>query len=125
MDIRYGIIAALFGAFGVVIGAFGAHGLKNILNHHQTLETFQTGVQYQFYHTFALFTIALCIKLYPHPMLNWAAISMIAGIILFSGSLYILSLTGIKVWGAVTPFGGLLLIIGWALLGLSLFKQHQ
>ncbi|MGL1902623.1 MAG: DUF423 domain-containing protein [Fibrobacterales bacterium] len=124
MDIRYGIIAAIFGALGVIIGAFGAHGLKSILNHHQTLDTFQTGVHYQFYHTLALCIIALCIKFYPNPMLHWAALSMITGIILFSGSLYILSLTGVKTWGAVTPFGGVLLISGWVLLGMSLY-QHR
>ncbi|MGE0587636.1 MAG: DUF423 domain-containing protein [Cyclobacteriaceae bacterium] len=109
------IIGAIFGALAVALGAFGAHALKNVLSENQRTETYELAVRYQFYHTLALLALA---AVYDHLHANkagWARLAFIIGIIVFSGSLYILSLTGITVWGAVTPIGGVSLIAGWIL----------
>jgi uncharacterized membrane protein YgdD (TMEM256/DUF423 family) len=117
------LFAALLGALSVSIGAFGAHGLKNILMETGRTETFELAVRYQFYHTFAIFFIGMLMFHLRNRLLNFAALFFVLGIIFFSGSLYILSLTG-KTWlGAVTPLGGLLFIIGWMLLFYSIWKE--
>jgi uncharacterized membrane protein YgdD (TMEM256/DUF423 family) len=117
------LFAALLGALSVSIGAFGAHGLKNILMETGRTETFELAVRYQFYHTFAIFFTGMLMFHLRNRLLNFAALFFVLGIIFFSGSLYILSLTG-KTWlGAVTPLGGLLFIIGWMLLFYSIWKE--
>ncbi|MGL1886645.1 MAG: DUF423 domain-containing protein [Reichenbachiella sp.] len=123
MEKVFFITASFLGALAVTIGAFGAHGLRKLLSENNTLSVFQTGVHYHFYHTFLLIAIAFLIKFYPHTLLNYAGYATIAGIILFSGSLYILAITNVKIWGAVTPVGGLALIIGWILVGVSLYLK--
>jgi uncharacterized membrane protein YgdD (TMEM256/DUF423 family) len=102
---------------GVAIGAFAAHGLKDVLSEPMKA-VFETGVRYQFIHGLALFIVAWLSANSPPFLVTAAGWCFIIGITFFSGSLYILSLTGIKGWGAVTPFGGLALLTGWALLGL-------
>ena len=116
------IISSLLGALSVAIGAFGAHGLADILEKTGRVATFETAVKYQFYHTLALFLVGILMSKMQHNLLNYAAFSFIGGIIIFSGSLYILSITDISKWGAVTPFGGLLFIFGWILLFISFLK---
>ncbi|MHA7128366.1 DUF423 domain-containing protein [Algoriphagus namhaensis] len=107
-------IAAIFGALSVAIGAFGAHSLQAVLEESGRTETYQTAVSYQFYHSIALLVIGVLFTQKPHwKQLSWSAIFMIIGIVVFSGSLYTLSLTGITRFGAVAPFGGLSLILGW------------
>ncbi len=123
MEKVFFITASFLGVLAVTIGAFGAHGLRKLLSENNTLSVFQTGVHYHFYHTFLLIAIAFLIKLYPHALLNYAGYTTIAGIILFSGSLYILAITNVRIWGAVTPVGGFALIIGWVLVGVSLFLK--
>lgn len=114
-------IAAVSGVIAVVLGAFGAHSLKSMLTP-ELMQTFETGVKYQFYHTIALLFTGLFMNFFPSKTLNMAAISFIAGICCFSGSLYLLatrSLLGIEntaILGPVTPIGGLLFIVGWILL---------
>ncbi len=111
-------IAAISGIIAVVLGAFGAHSLKKVLDPGQ-LQAFETGIRYQFYHTFALFCTGLLMMSHPSKALNMAGGSFLAGIICFSGSLYLLStrsLLGIEnlsILGPVTPLGGLLFIMGW------------
>lgn len=111
-------IAAISGILAVVLGAFGAHSLKKVLGPDQ-LQAFETGVRYQFYHTFALLFIGLLMMSHPSKALNIAGGSFLAGIFCFSGSLYLLStrsLLGIEnlsMLGPVTPLGGLLFIMGW------------
>jgi len=117
------MIASLSGAVAVGLGAFGAHALKNKLSSNGYLETYQTAVQYHFIHTLALLFIGLIIKQYPSNLLNYSGWAMIIGIILFSGSLYTLSITGIKWLGAITPIGGLAFIIGWVLIFVSFSKS--
>ncbi|MCH8273009.1 MAG: DUF423 domain-containing protein [Candidatus Marinimicrobia bacterium] len=115
------IIAAVFGFLGVAFGAFGAHALKDKLTP-QLLETFETGVRYQMYHVFAIAVVALASTHWRIGLLNISGWMFVVGIIIFSGSLYILSLTGEKMWGAVTPFGGLALLGGWLTLAVGLYK---
>lgn len=107
------IIAAIFGGLAVALGAFGAHALKQILSEHQRADTYELAVRYQFYHTCALLALAAVYDHLHESKAGWARLAFIIGIIVFSGSLYILSLTGVTVWGAVTPIGGVALIAGW------------
>lgn len=99
----------------VVLGAFAAHGLRSKLNE-TLLSTFQTGVQYQMYHSLALILLVIMYRQIPQSLLLYSAGFMLAGIMLFSGSLYILALTQVKWAGPITPVGGVCFIVGWALL---------
>jgi uncharacterized membrane protein YgdD (TMEM256/DUF423 family) len=106
--------AAIFGVIAVGIGAFGAHGLKAVLEETGRIETFETAVKYHFYHSLGLFLIGILALVKPDwKGLSFSAICMILGILIFSGSLYILSLTGITWLGAITPLGGVAFILGW------------
>jgi uncharacterized membrane protein YgdD (TMEM256/DUF423 family) len=107
-------IAGISGAIAVGLGAFGAHGLEALLIQNGRLDTFQTAVNYHFYHTLALVGIGILASIKP----NWKGIAfsawcMVLGILIFSGSLYLLSLSGITWLGAITPLGGLAFILGW------------
>lgn len=110
------LCASALGAISVMIGAFGAHALRATLEATGRLDTFETAVKYQFYHTLALLAIGLLMYRFSDKLLGYAGFSMIGGILIFSGSLYILCMTGIRWLGAITPIGGLLMIIGWILL---------
>ncbi|WP_372795922.1 DUF423 domain-containing protein [Pontiella sp.] len=114
-------LGAVSGAIGVILGAFGAHGLQDRLTE-KLMKTWQTGVEYQFYHTFALLVIGLLALKFQSGLLTSSGWSFVAGILLFSGSLYALSLSGITKLGAITPIGGLFFIAGWILLTLSILK---
>lgn len=108
------------GALAVAFGAFGAHALNATLEANGRLETYETAVRYQFYHTLVLIVLALAYKQFKNKkLINWAAWSFFAGTVVFSGTLYILCLTGITILGAITPIGGVLLMIGWVLLAIS------
>jgi uncharacterized membrane protein YgdD (TMEM256/DUF423 family) len=107
-------LAALLGALGVAIGAFGAHGLRKMLEDTGRFDTFETAVRYQFYHTLALLAVGLLLAVRPDIRgMSLTAWLFLGGILLFSGSLYTLCFTGITKMGAVAPIGGLLLIAGW------------
>jgi|TARA_B110000902_G_scaffold127487_1_gene148635 uncharacterized membrane protein YgdD (TMEM256/DUF423 family) len=108
--------ASVFGVLAVAIGAFGAHGLESILIENNRVETFETAVQYHFYHTIALLIVAVLLQNKASKCLNWAAILFSLGILLFSGSLYILALSNFTFLGAITPLGGLCFIAAWAAL---------
>ena len=114
--------AAIFLALAVAIGAFGAHGLKSQLSE-EMIQIFKTGVEYHFYHALGLMLIGVIAISFPSKLLNWSAIFLSAGIVLFSGSLYVLAITGIKWLGAVTPLGGVGFIAGWVLLFVSLLRK--
>ena len=116
------ISGSIIAALGVAIGAFGAHVLKAILEANARLETFETGVKYQFYHAFALLILGIIMQKFDDRMFVWAGYSYLTGIIIFSGSLYILSLSGISKWGAVTPIGGLAFILGWIFMIMGLIR---
>ncbi|GGG48261.1 DUF423 domain-containing protein [Hymenobacter glacieicola] len=113
-------LAALLGALGVGIGAFGAHGLRKMLEASGRFETFETAVRYQFYHALALLAVGILLHVKPElRSLGTVAWLWLGGVLVFSGSLYVLCLTGITKLGAVTPIGGVLLIAGWVVLLLA------
>jgi len=118
VDRTFLLIGAILGFLGVALGAFGAHGLKNRLSP-EMLEVFDTGVRYHMYHTFAVLIVAAAIGHIGNArLLAMAGWFFFAGILLFSGSLYALALTGAGIFGAVTPIGGVLFLIGWTSLAL-------
>lgn len=111
-------IGALIGAVSVLLGAFGAHQLKLYLSP-EVLATYQTAVTYQFYHALALLATGILLKRYPNDWMIWAGRMFVTGIILFSGSLYLLVMlksikdVGLGGFGLLTPVGGLFLAAGW------------
>jgi len=117
-------LGALAGAAGVALGAFGAHALKARLSA-DMLAVWQTAVQYHFWHALALIAIGILIALAlpGSALLRWAGWLMVAGILLFSGSLYALALSGVRSLGAVTPFGGVAWIAAWVLLAVAVWKR--
>jgi uncharacterized membrane protein YgdD (TMEM256/DUF423 family) len=116
--------ASISGMLAVGLGAFGAHALKAKLETNGYLSTYQTAVQYHFYHTLALVLIGFLMIKTPSTWLNYAGYSMMIGMILFSGSLYTLSISGIKWMGAITPIGGLFFIAGWFFLLMAVIKTN-
>ncbi len=116
------ITGAFIAALSVLLGAFGAHYLKNVLSI-DGLQIFESAVRYQFYHAFALIIVGLLYKDFGGKYLNYSGKFFIAGIILFSGSLYILCAASTMRWiGAITPLGGLCFIVGWSLIVVGVFK---
>ena len=114
------LTGVLFAGLAVAVGAFGAHALRSLLEYHSRTETFELAVRYQFYHAFAILFSGLLMYQFPSGHIHRAIYCFAGGIVLFSGSLYVLSLTGIRVLGAVTPVGGVLFIAGWLLLFLGI-----
>lgn len=109
------IWGAIFGLLTVTIGAFGAHGLKEILEANTRMATFETAVKYQSFHALALILVGI-LNGQKSKYLNWTVSTFVTGTVVFSGSLYVLSLTNVASWGMVTPLGGLLMIVGWVCL---------
>jgi len=121
---RYIKLAAVLGFLAVAIGAFGAHGLEPILTKYSRLETFETAVKYHFYHTFAILIVGVLLTVeQENKKLVYSVYSFLAGIVIFSGSLYFMSLTNITWLGAVTPLGGLAFMLGWIFLFLGVKKR--
>lgn len=114
-------VAALFGMTGVALGAFAAHGLQGRLTP-AYLEVFQTGVHYQQIHALALLAVALLAQRAGGRLLNAAGACFVLGTLCFSGSLYLMTLAGLKL-GLVTPVGGVLFMAGWACLGLAAWRR--
>lgn len=123
------IAASFFGGLAVALGAFGAHGLERITTDEKILHGFQTGVQYQMIHALSLLAVAILYEKFPDDRMKWAGISFIAGILLFSGSLYFITFlkiqesSAVKFAGPVTPLGGLFFIAGWLFLLIAVLKK--
>ena len=114
--IKYG---SLLMFLGVALGAFGAHGLRDVLSA-EAKQTYQTAVLYHLVHALGLLTVGWVAILKPsEPMVRTAGLAFLFGIALFSGSLYLLSVTGIKKLGLITPFGGLAFLVGWVCLAIA------
>src|SRR5437588_5191191 len=122
------IIGTLLAGLAVALGAFGAHGLKKIVDA-ETVGIYQTGVQYQMYHALALLAVGILAERMTNSLINYAALFFIGGIVFFSGSLYLIASlkamnkavsTGV---GIMTPVGGLFFILGWVLLLLAIIKK--
>lgn len=119
---RLALHGTAFAFAAVLLGAFGAHALRTRISTY-SLDIYQTGVYYQMIHALGLFAAAWLLQSYRAPQSIYAGYCFTGGIIIFSGSLYLLALTGIKKWGMVTPIGGLLFLIGWLLLAISILKR--
>jgi len=117
------LTGAVLGGLSVIIGAFGAHALKETLMQTGRADTFELAVRYQFYHALAILIAGSLAERFNGKRIGQAALLFLLGIIFFSGSLYILSLTGITILGAVTPIGGLFFIAGWLLLFIGIYKK--
>jgi len=121
--------AAAIGLLSVLLGAFGAHSLKGMVSDH-SIATYETAVRYQFYHVFALLAVGILYAAIPLKIMLWSGRFFVYGIILFSGSLYVLAIVQASIkpgynWiGAITPFGGICFIIGWLLLFVSLYRKN-
>lgn len=116
------VIGAIAMALGVVLGAFGAHGLKARLTP-DLLAVYQTGVEYHLYHALGLILVGILVVQFPHVSgLKVGGWLLLAGILVFSGSLYVLAITGVRWLGAITPIGGLAFIVGWTWIAWSLAR---
>jgi uncharacterized membrane protein YgdD (TMEM256/DUF423 family) len=131
MHKRFLTLGALLGGLAVALGAFGAHGLEKVTTDEKVLHGFNTGVQYQMYHALALLLAALLLDKGATKWVNWAGNCFITGIILFSGSLYLLTFLKIQASGAtrfvgpITPLGGLFFIGGWVFLLIAFVRKSN
>jgi uncharacterized membrane protein YgdD (TMEM256/DUF423 family) len=121
------ISAAFLGALSVALGAFAAHGLRQVASP-DTVAIFETGVRYQFYHVFALLAVGILYEKFPGRLLQWAGNCFQLGILLFSGSLYLMTALKVEDVGAekigfITPIGGLFFIIGWMLMLIAFIRK--
>jgi uncharacterized membrane protein YgdD (TMEM256/DUF423 family) len=122
MERTFLILGAVMGFLGVALGAFGAHALDATLKANQREGTFETATQYHLYHAMALLAVAWAATRWPDSLTYWAGYLFILGIILFSGSLYALSITNQRWLGAITPLGGLAFLAGWICLALAAWR---
>ncbi len=121
MDRLFALAGAKLALLGVALGAFGAHALRERLSP-EDLAIFETGVRYQMYHALALFAVAWAASRWPGTAVNAAGWMFIVGVLIFSGSLYALVLTDTRWLGAITPLGGVALILGWGFLAWGIFQ---
>jgi uncharacterized membrane protein YgdD (TMEM256/DUF423 family) len=125
------VAGAIAGGLAVGLGAFGAHGLEAFTHDEKILHGFQTGVQYQFYHALSLLALAIIYEKMPNKWIKWSGSCFITGIILFSGSLYLLTLlkisesAAVKFIGPVTPLGGIFFLAGWLFLLMGVFNKKR
>ncbi|MBK35813.1 MAG: hypothetical protein CME26_09830 [Gemmatimonadetes bacterium] len=122
MERAFFALGAVFGFVGVGLGAFGAHALKQRLEA-DLFEIFEVGVRYHMYHALALLAVAWAVTQWPGSGVTVAGWLFVAGIVIFSGSLYVLALTGTRWLGAVTPLGGLAFLAGWACLAWHVWRS--
>jgi uncharacterized membrane protein YgdD (TMEM256/DUF423 family) len=131
MHKRFLTAGAIFGGLAVALGAFGAHGLEKLTSDEKILHGYQTGVQYQLYHAFALLVMAILFEKLSNRWMRWAGNCFIAGILFFSGSLYLLTLlkirasSAVSIVGPVTPLGGIFFIAGWACLLVGVIDPYR
>jgi uncharacterized membrane protein YgdD (TMEM256/DUF423 family) len=118
----FGVLGAAFGFLGVAAGAFGAHALRDTLPPDR-LQVFETGARYQLIHALALIAVALALDRAASGAATAAGWLFVLGQVIFAGSLYALALSGVRVWGAVTPLGGLCYLAGWVLLAIAFAKR--
>lgn len=114
-------LGSIMAFLGVAVGAFGAHSLKHVLTG-KWAGVYETGVHYHLIHALGLILIGILAEKFPGALMNWAGWLLFVGIILFSGSLYALSITKINVIGAITPVGGVAFLVGWALVVIAVIK---
>ena len=126
MKISWITVGAIFGGLSVALGAFGAHALKDAwASHPERLAWFETGAKYEMYHAIAIILVGLVALQSPTWCTRLAGIAFSVGILLFSGSLYLLAFTEVRVLGAITPFGGVGFLIGWVALAIAGWKASK
>lgn len=118
------IIGAIFGFLGVALGAFGAHSLRSVLSQ-EMVDVFETGVRYHMYHVVGVLAAGWGFAMIPHARFRQAGYAFLLGIVLFSGSLYALSVSEMRWLGVVTPIGGVLFLAGWGLLAHGFWCVHK
>jgi uncharacterized membrane protein YgdD (TMEM256/DUF423 family) len=124
MERTFVILGASLMFLAVAAGAFGAHGLRGYFEQYPNLEaTFDTAVRYHIVHALALLVIAWAVTRWPAALTNWAGYLFLGGIIIFSGSLYLLVFTRARWWGAITPVGGVAFLAGWICLLLAAWRS--
>ena len=121
MDRLFALIGAFMALLAVALGAFGAHGLRARVSP-EDLAIFETGVRYQMYHALALFAVAWAASRWPGTVIHAAGWMFLVGVLIFSGTLYVLVLSGYRWLGAITPVGGVALVVGWAFLAWGIFQ---
>ena len=114
---------ALLGLLGIAFGAFGAHALKEFLLHNGRLETYELAVRYQFYHALALLMIGLLMEKFGAATFRSSSLLILGGVILFSGSLYLFAFTNTTAFAMITPFGGVLMLLGWGWLTYAIISK--
>lgn len=122
MDRIWLALGALNGFLSVALGAFAAHGLRSRVAA-ELLPTFETGARYHMYHALGLIAVGLVALHRPSGLLNASGWAMMVGIVLFSGSLYALTLSGVRALGAITPFGGVAFLVAWVLFALAAMRS--
>ena len=116
------ILGSINMLLAVALGAFGAHIVRDLISdHYYTI--YQTGVDYHMFHSLGILLVGIIALKIPGKQINWSGWLLFMGIVIFSGSLYVLSLTGISILGAITPIGGVSFLIGWLLLALAAYKK--
>lgn len=116
---KWTAVAAVLLALGVALGAFGAHGLRGRIDEY-SMSIYERAVMYHLIHALGLLFVSM---MPPRPAVNWVAWLLVAGIVLFSGSLYVLAITGVRMLGAITPFGGVSFIAAWVVLAISSLRR--
>lgn len=124
MTRRFTLLGCLFAFLGVALGAFGAHALNATLMANGRADTYETAVQYQLIHALALFVAAWAAEKWPGRPTRWAGYLFAAGIVIFSGSLYILSIFDVRIMGAITPLGGVAFLAGWGCLMWAVWRDR-
>jgi len=119
------ILGSFLGFLSVALGAFGAHAFKDFLSANQRLATYDTAVQYQMYHSLAILAVGILGLLMPKTDFGWAYWLFLIGILIFSGSLYILCATGIRWMGAITPIGGICFLAGWLSIAWKIYSSPR
>ena len=117
------VYGSFFSLLAIVLGAFGGHGVKNVLDQYSR-EIYEKAIYYHFIHSLAIILIAILNNQYNNINLSYSVYLFLFGIIIFSGSLYVLAITGIKWLGAITPIGGLLFIFGWVYMIVAFLKHN-
>jgi uncharacterized membrane protein YgdD (TMEM256/DUF423 family) len=121
MERVFAVVGGASAFIAVAVGAFGAHALRSRLAP-ELLAAFETGARYQMYHALALLAVAWALTRWPVPAVRAAGWLFVAGTVIFSGSLYLLALTGVRIFGAVTPLGGLAFLAGWLALAVGAWR---
>lgn len=117
------LAGAIFGMMGVALGAFGAHALKSMLVASARLETYELAVRYEFYHALALLLVGIIQQTSDNRFIRLSSVLFVLGILIFSGSLYLLCFTQSKIFAMITPVGGVLLLAGWLFFGVGIYRS--